>query len=31
MAPKSWEMTAEMCRVAAQDGITHIVGHAPLQ
>ncbi|MDR3748716.1 MAG: exopolysaccharide biosynthesis protein [Acidobacteriota bacterium] len=22
---KSWEMTAEMCRVAAQDGITHIV------
>ena len=24
-APKSWEMTAEMCRVAAEDGITHIV------
>ena len=24
-APKSWEMTAEMCRVAARDGITHIV------
>ncbi len=24
-APKSWEMTAEMCRIAAQDGITHIV------
>lgn len=22
---KSWEMTAEMCRIAAQDGITHIV------
>ena len=22
---KSWEMTAEMCRLAAQDGITHIV------
>jgi len=22
---KSWEMTAEMCRVAVQDGITHIV------
>ena len=22
---QSWEMTAEMCRVAAQDGITHIV------
>ena len=22
---KSWEMTAEMCRVAAADGITHIV------
>src|SRR5580704_17516662 len=22
---KSWEMTAEMCRMAAQDGITHIV------
>jgi len=22
---KSWEMTANMCRVAAQDGITHIV------
>jgi protein-tyrosine phosphatase len=22
---KSWEMTAEMCRVAARDGITHIV------
>ena len=22
---ESWEMTAEMCRVAAQDGITHIV------
>ena len=22
---KSWEMTAEMCRVAAQDGITHMV------
>ena len=23
--PKSWEMTGEMCRIAAQDGITHIV------
>jgi protein-tyrosine phosphatase len=22
---KSWEMTAEMCRMAAQDGITHMV------
>src|ERR1700757_991374 len=22
---KSWEMTAEMCRVAIDDGITHIV------
>ena len=22
---KSWEMTAEMCRVAAEDGVTHIV------
>jgi len=22
---KSWEMTAEMCRIAAEDGITHIV------
>jgi protein-tyrosine phosphatase len=22
---RSWEMTAEMCRVAAEDGITHIV------
>src|SRR5690242_2852667 len=22
---KSWEMTAEMCRIAAADGITHIV------
>ena len=22
---KSWEMTAEMCRIAARDGITHIV------
>lgn len=22
---KSWEMTAEMCRMAAEDGITHIV------
>src|ERR1700685_3624639 len=22
---KSWEMTAEMCRMAAADGITHIV------
>jgi len=22
---KSWEMTAEMCRIAADDGITHIV------
>jgi len=22
---KSWEMTAEMCRVALQDGITHVV------
>jgi protein-tyrosine phosphatase len=23
--PESWEMTAEMCHIAAQDGITHIV------
>ena len=23
--PESWEMTAEMCRISAQDGITHIV------
>ncbi len=23
--PASWEMTAEMCRIAAQDGVTHIV------
>jgi protein-tyrosine phosphatase len=23
--PKSWELTAEMCRMAALDGITHIV------
>ena len=23
--PESWEMTTEMCRVAAQDGVTHIV------
>jgi len=23
--PESWELTAEMCRVAAHDGITHIV------
>src|SRR5579875_477060 len=23
--PPSWEMTAEMCRIAAEDGITHIV------
>ena len=23
--PKSWEVTAEMCRMAARDGITHIV------
>jgi protein-tyrosine phosphatase len=22
---KSWEMTAEMCRIAAEDGVTHIV------
>ena len=22
---KSWEMTAEMCRIAVADGITHIV------
>jgi protein-tyrosine phosphatase len=22
---KSWEMTAEMCRLAIEDGITHIV------
>ena len=22
---KSWEMTAEMCRIAAQDGVTHMV------
>jgi protein-tyrosine phosphatase len=23
--PETWDMTAEMCRVAAEDGITHIV------
>jgi protein-tyrosine phosphatase len=23
--PKSWETTAQMCRIAAEDGITHIV------
>jgi len=23
--PQSWEMTAEMCRIAAEDGITHVV------
>jgi protein-tyrosine phosphatase len=23
--PQSWELTAEMCRIAARDGVTHIV------